>query len=515
MGYWQNFKNGWFNLVEELTTTSTDVKKTKKTIIKVNKNELSNPPKKIVKKIEPSVPEINVEEASADEQKEYETKIDPPQSITLQDEYIETPEERLARIRRVEVRKNHTMSAKRRQMLFINPGTEKIEQCIYAIKNNGALPDWATRFTEQLSVKGDILYFENLPMVTKEQKRNLIKKEYFHPAKQSTIKGILDDLKVKYANISRANVTQILKSIETYQLNFARRHPPKIMGRMILKTPGIIACDMFFPQRKNGWEKSYVLVMADCYSRFVKAYNVERKSFELVEQAMLKFVKAFLSTGHLIKHIICDKGTDLAPAKKIMEKFRNGRSGPLVFHTKTGQPVNLIEQINAQIQRRLQVFATSGLIDNPGLILEQVCDSINNLKRPIRGNLTPIEILRLDKAGRNDLNTKYKIADYNQDGRGLRELFIGSHVRTLQMTIKEQNQNKIKGFAPKWSRDVYTVSKKRALQGNPDNFKYYVSGLTDGFYRHELLWVPKETDTNVYDFVSENKDATIYEDFSE
>ena len=96
----------------------------------------------------------------------------------------------------------------------------------------------------------------------------------------------------------------------------------------------------------------------------------------------------------------------------------------------------------------------------------------------------------------------------------MRELFIGSHVRTLVMTMKEQLKNTVKGFAPKWSRDVYTVKRKKALPGNPNNFTYFVEGLTESFYRHELLWIPPNVDTEVYDLVG-SKDATIYEDFSE
>ena len=112
---------------------------------------------------------------------------------------------------------------------------------------------------------------------------------------------------------------------------------------MTLKKPGVIACDMFFPSKLQGWEKSNVLVMMDCYSRYVQAYNLEKKNETLVEIAMNKFFQSFLSLGQLPSVIICDKGTDLAPAKKVMEKFRNGRKGDLVLHSKTGQPVNIVE----------------------------------------------------------------------------------------------------------------------------------------------------------------------------
>ena len=53
------------------------------------------------------------------------------------------------------------------------------------------------------------------------------------------------------------------------------------------------------------------------------------------------------------------------------------------------------------------------------------------------------------------------------------------------MTRKEQEQNKIKGFAPKWSKRLYTVLRKSKLRKNAFVFRYDI-GLPDTFYRHEL-----------------------------
>lgn len=511
---WNNFKNGWFSFVKEITSPfstetqkDTKIQKTKepikvKKLQKVKKKNINTTiEKKVTINEEPQIIE------------EYTQKIEPVKQYNIDSEYIETPTERLDRIRRTKPTKIQTMSGKRRELLFINPGTERIKQATWALKNNGVLPDWATRFTKQLKIFDNKLYFEDLPMVTNEEKRDLIKREYYDPSGQSTIHGIQHVLKTKYANISRSNIQKILRSFETYQLNFRRRKPPKVLGRMTLKKPGVIACDMFFPSKLQGWEKSNVLVMMDCYSRYVQAYNLEKKNETLVEIAMNKFFQSFLSLGQLPSVIICDKGTDLAPAKKVMEKFRNGRKGDLVLHSKTGQPVNIVEAMNSQLQRRMAVFRTSGITSNPGLILEQICDSINKQPRPIRSNMTPLQLLKLDKEGRNRVNANYKIP--SSDSTGLKELFIGSHVRTLVMTMKEQLKDSVKGFAPKWSKDVYVVTRKRALPGNINNFRYFLKGLTEGYFRHELLWIPPNVDSEVYDMVDWKKDASIYEDFSE
>jgi len=127
-----------------------------------------------------------------------------------------------------------------------------------------------------------------------------------------------------------------------------------------------------------------------------------------VKKAMEKFMREFASLGHLPKIILCDKGTDLAPAKEVIEPYRT-KPGPMVLHSTTGKPVNLVEQTQAQIQRRMQVFRTSGITDDPGVILQDICDSINNQKRRARGNLTPLELLKLNKQEIEHINSFIRI----------------------------------------------------------------------------------------------------------
>ncbi len=145
----------------------------------------------------------------------------------------------------------------------------------------------------------------------------------------------------------------------------------------------------------------------------------------------------------------------------------------------------------------MAVFRTSGLTDDASSILEDISTSINNQKRPDRGNLTPIQLLKLNKQDRLAVNALYGEKTDIPEIKGLRPLFPGSTVRILLMTFKEQVQNKVKGFAPKWSRDIYVVDKKTALQGNPKNFRYFLRGTKQSYFRHELLWIPREVDREV------------------
>ena len=150
------------------------------------------------------------------------------------------------------------ISRKRKHLLFMNPGTKKIMEAVQAVKGGTTLPVWTQPFREHLSVDGTTLYYDDLEMATEETKREQVKMLYFDPKGASTIQPITDELYKSYANITRKDVTRILRSLETYQRNFRRRLPAKVLGRMSLTKPGVIMMDTFYPSRKvDGWHGNY------------------------------------------------------------------------------------------------------------------------------------------------------------------------------------------------------------------------------------------------------------------
>ena len=167
--------------------------------------------------------------------------------------------------------------------------------------------------------------------------------------------------------------------------------------------------------------------------------------------------------------------------------------------------------MNAQIQRRLAVFRTSGLTDDPSTVLNEICSQLNHQKRYRRGNLTPIQLLSLSPTERAQVNQKYK-EDFLVSAAseaGLKPLRVNDTVRVLLMTRKEQAvPGKVKGFAPKWSVRMFTVLRRTGLRRNPGVFRYDV-GLDMTFYRHELLKVPSRTDTRVPTGTVSHRERTI------
>ena len=449
-------------------------------------------------------------------------RVDPKKPFLLDKEFLETPDQRKQRIEKKKIRALQKklsiqyISPLRRHLLFVNPGTQKLKEAHLAFRKGLEMPAWTKHLMSDLTFDKNHLYFENMPLLSDEEKRMVVKKEYFNPKGFATIRPIHDKFRDIYANLTRKDVTRILRSFETYQLNFGRRVPPKVLSRMSLKKPGVILADMFFPSKNLGWRSDLggVVTMMDAWSRFVRCYSVERKNKKTVKKAMERFMREFASLGHLPRIILCDKGTDLAPAKEVIEPYRT-KPGNLVLHSTTGKPVNLVEQTQSQIQRRMQVFRTSGITDDPGVILEDISDSINMQKRPDRGNLSPLELLKLNKDEINHINSLHTDRVSMPEVKGLRPLFKGSHVRVLEMTMKEQLQNKVKGFAPKWSLGIFIVRKKQALQGNPTHFRYFLVDVQESYFRHELLWVPKSTDTEIIDRYVVHQEKTIMEEEDE
>ena len=442
----------------------------------------------------------------------WEQKIEDDDSKL--NEVLDEPQQRVERILsepvKKKLRKNRMfldsqISKKRKHLLFMNPGTEKIHEALAALTTGQMLPMWAEPFRESLSVVKGRLMFEDLPMATTEQKREAVKRQYFDPKKASTIQPITDTLRESYANISKGNVQRILRSLETYQRNFGRRRPPKIMGRMSLKNPGIIAMDMFFPTRKiAGWEGKWnCLTCMDCWSRYTHVYALVDKKFATVERAMTMFLQEFASFGFMPRRILADRGTDLAPAKKVMEIYRTAKDGnsSMVAHSETAQPINIVEVMNSEVQRHMQVFRTSGITDDPSVLLEDISYAINHKKRKARGNLTPIQLLSLSKEERQRVN---EMADVNLDipeVQGLPKLHVGNAVRVLLWSRKDQAKNTFKGFTAKWSTEVYTVLKKTVIPRNKNNYRYFI-GTNKSYFRHELLKIPKTVDTETYDMVN-------------
>ena len=400
-----------------------------------------------------------------------------------------------------------------KEIRFLNPGNEKIYEAIVAIKQGSALPSWAIHFKDQLTVQGGKLYLQNRLILLKEQKHNLVKKSFFNPKLPSTPRDIYEKYENQYANLTRKDCINALKTIETYQLLFRRRRPPNITGRMRVNRPGVLAVDCFFPTELHGWKgKRCILACTDVWSRFVGAYVCRDKEKETVGLAFEQFLKDFVkASGVLPRRVLADKGSELKEIPRIMERFRRPADGnkPLVLNSLTGTPINFVEHVNAHFQRYAQIHQHQ-VDGNFDVLVKAISYQINNKPRKDKGNLSPLQLLQLGRNQRQTVNRNY--IDRVPLGRdNMTPINPGDRVRLLTLTRKEQVDPKKKGFAEKWSREIYTVLKKNKIRKNAGFHNYYLTGLPKPRYRHELLKIPRELDSVVPQITNKLGRPRIYE----
>ena len=408
------------------------------------------------------------------------------------------------------------ISGKRRHLLFMNPGDKPIQQAVEAMFYGRPMPAWTKNLRNYLRLdSGRLMWHEEgyppLPLWTKEEKRDNVKLLYFDPKQPSTILPITEALRSRAANVSKKNVTNILRSLKQYQLTFRRRMPQQMTEKTLYRSPGVIAADTFYPSSAEpyNWHGKFaVLTIMDVWSRFVRCYVCADKRAETVGKGMRAFLQEFASISPVPpRRMMIDKGSELAAAQPLMEAYRQEKDGdrPLVLRSVTGKPVNIVEGMNAQVQRRMQIYRT--VTDDPSMILDDICIALNNQPRPSKKMLTPLQLLGLTRRQREEVNAGLEDT-LLQPAPGLKALSIGSTVRVLLMTRKEQEQKKLKGFAPKWSDTEYSVLRRRRMRRNPSMMKYDL-GLTDWYYRHELLKIPKVTDDEVFDMIPADRRQNI------
>ena len=378
-----------------------------------------------------------------------------------------------------------TLSAARRRFLFLNLGDEAILKY-----TSGGTPPWTNLYPNELSRKGNKAFFEDLPILLREEKVTLIKKTYFDPAAPTSIYNIHDHLQKKVANITRREVTSALHKLEVYQRMRSRKLPNKITGRTEYFAPGYLAADTIFPGEKYGWPKTVIFTVIDAWSRFCGAYIVSDKRKGTIAKAFQQFLDDFnLYSTMPPSKLMIDKGSELMGLDAVMETYSAKR--PCVFRSLTAQPVNLIEGFNAQLQRMCQVYREAKIVSRFDDVLYLVTNAINNQARKDRMGYTPIELLQMNKPMREEVNANYKFRTVMPAEKS--PLEVGQYVRVLMLNRKAQVDTKTKGFPAHWSKDVFQIVRRTAVIKNPGVFKYFVDSTTTGArvegsrFRHELL----------------------------
>ena len=381
---------------------------------------------------------------------------------------------------------HETITPSRRQFLFLNLSDDALLKYF-----SGQNPPWTRLFQSELSLKNGKGYFENLPIVLKQKRKQIIKECYFNPGKPTSQYQIHGYLQKRFANITRKQVASTLHTLETYQRLRTRRLPKKVTGRIETFTPGFLSCDTFYPSQKYGWPKgTIVLSCMDMWSRFVGCYILGDKESATAAIGFEHFIQQFMKhSSTRPRKLLLDRGTELFALDAVMKKYSNEKQP--VWRSLTGQPCNQIENVNGNVQRKAQIYLEAGVISDYSDCLWLICNSLNNEKRKDRMGYTPIELLSMNKTMRAQVNANYKFRTTFGADDDIVE--IGEYVRVLQLNRKEQISEKTKGFPAHWSRAVHQVTKRISIIQNKGRHKYFLKNLetkqqlTGSRFRHEIL----------------------------
>ena len=219
----------------------------------------------------------------------------------------------------------------------------------------------------------------------------------------------------------------------------------------------------------------------DAFSRFCHIYALSNRTAILINAKVKLFVKDF-EQYYPIRMWLTDNGGEMAQLSKV-KGVPHHTSAP-------GQPVTAVENHQSMIMRKVQIYRTAGLITDPAVVLRQIQDQLNNTPRLSKKNYTPIEILKLEKSKLQGLvsNRFIPVSGYKK----MKNIFIGDSVRILTWDRKTQVASSfVKGYAEKWSRDVYEVKQIKKLANNDNLFRYKLNNKKT-YFRHEILKIRKD-----------------------
>ena len=265
---------------------------------------------------------------------------------------------------------------------------------------------------------------------------------------------------------SRKTVEKWLSKQDTWQ-----RHKPVIYKFPQRRTTGIacfthVQADLadLTPLAKNNRGKRWMLVLVDCYSRYVMARALARKSGAEVAAALKDCFKSINMYPMLL---ITDQGLEFynSQVKEYLKGINAQLASPSTF-----QKASIVERMQRTIKSRLYRYFTKSGKRNWTTVLQKVVAGINNSHHRII-KATPQQVLDgLEPAPlpERHYKSKFKEGDRVRIAKAL-ELFR-------------------KGYVSGWTDELFTIV--RALATNPPTFHIIddagkpIKGI---FYSQEMI----------------------------
>lgn len=229
--------------------------------------------------------------------------------------------------------------------------------------------------------------------------------------------------------------------------------------------------EMIWHAKQNDNYK-YILVVINCFSKYVWCEPLKNKTAEEVERAMNRV----LSENQPPKNLQTDMGKEFynAKFKKLMEKFKINH-----YSTYSVKKASIVERVIRTLKEKIwRNFSLRGeykWID----ALPRLVDEYNNtVHRTIK--MKPSEVDATNEG--RIFNRVYDDRRFETKNKSRPKLKVGDYVR-----ISKQKSVFDKGYLPNWSTELFVVERVRST----DPVTYMLTDINGtpiegGFYEHEL-----------------------------
>lgn len=213
----------------------------------------------------------------------------------------------------------------------------------------------------------------------------------------------------------------------------------------------------------------YLLVVIDCFSKFLWTIALKNKTGKEVTNAMAKI----LAGGRLPKNLQTDNGTEYynSEFKKLMSKYKINH-----YSTYTSMKAMMAERVIRTIKNNLyKQFSLRGNYKWYDIIGDITSKYNSTVHRTIKMKPKDVNNSTIEKQLLNTVYSNIKIAGHNK-------YHIGDYVR-----ISKNKAVFDKSYHPSWSTEIFKIVKVQIT--NPvtyllqDEYKQPISG---GFYEAEL-----------------------------
>lgn len=257
--------------------------------------------------------------------------------------------------------------------------------------------------------------------------------------------------------------------------NFPRR---KTIVRGILETLQIDLAEMGMHASVNQNYK-FILVVIDVFTKFVWTAPLQSKTAKEVSQAMRETLKKIYNnenySGYKVINIQSDAGKEF-----LNSNFQDLMKANKINHYITHSPMKssicerVIRTLKTKLYKRFHLFGSYKWYGN--VLNDVVYEYNNSTHRTIK--MKPIDVNNR-KVEQKLLNTVYK---FNIDLSKQHLFNVGDHVR-----ISKYKTIFAKGYLPRWSTEIFTITKIQFTQPVTYLLKdYNKNEIAGAFYEPEL-----------------------------